>query len=157
MIGYGRYRSWLSALLVRRKKISGFNSRPSKQYLDAVEALRRLPLVERSRAYADATADDMKELASNQLGPVVRGKKSWRRILGERAKDGDELPGDDHVEVRHGKSTLYISHPYDLRYADLKKIVAKCEESGLEAHIDGKSWYFPGTSIRVTYKAANSN
>jgi hypothetical protein len=137
--------------------MSEFNSRPSKGYLDVVSALRRLPLAERSRAYAEATADDLKELALQQLGPTLRGKKSWRRILGKRAIDGDELPGDDHVEIRQGKSLAYISHPYNLSYVDLKRMISKCEENGLEVHIDAKSWYFPGASMRVTYKAAKTN
>jgi len=129
-----------------------FNGRPSRAYLAAVDALKRLSLDDRNRAYADSSAADLRALAVRQGGQKLSGKKSWRRLLGKSAQFRDSLPGDDHVELRRGANLTYISHPYGLAFGDLKEIVEACEANGLEAHIDARSWYFPGSTLRVTYR-----
>jgi hypothetical protein len=137
--------------------MSQFNSNPSRKYLAAVEALKRIPFDERDRAYADATADDWKRLADEQGGPKPKGKTSWRRLLGKPAQVADRLPGDDHIELRQGKELTYISQPYHLNFEQLCEIVSACAANGLKASIDARSWYFPGAAIRVTYCRATSN
>lgn len=131
---------------------SNFNSRPSREYLTAVEALRKVPINERDRAFADATAADLEALASEHVGKKMSGRKSWRRMLGEKGKETDVLPGDDHVELRQSETVTYISHPYKLKLDQLREIVRVCDENKLDVLIDAKSWYFPGAAIRVTYR-----
>lgn len=133
--------------------MSNFNSRPTQAYLAAVDALKKIPLEARKAALADATAEKMRDLADKQLGKPLRGKKTWRKLIGESGKDDDELPGDDHVELRQGKVLSYVSHPYQLEFSDLKDIMGLCMANGLEVRIDAKSWYYPGATIRVTYTA----
>jgi len=57
------------------------------------------------------------------------------------------------IELRRGKNLTYTSHPYSLALGDLKEIAEICEVNGLEVHVDGRSWYFPGSTLRVTYQA----
>lgn len=130
-------------------------SNPSPAYIAAVKALKSLPLGERSRAFADAEADDLKDAMGERLGKETTGRKSWRRLIAQTGKPGDRLPGDDHVElwVKDGLIT-YVSHPYGLTLGALKEIVSLCEEHGLEISIHAGSWYFPGNTIVAEYTKA---
>lgn len=131
------------------------NDKPSPAYLAAFKALKALPLGERGNAFADAEADDLKAAMSERLGKETTGRKSWRRLLGKQGEPGDEMPGDDHVElwVKDGELT-YVSQPYGLTLDKLKKIVSLCDEHGLNVTIGGGSWYYPGSTIVVTYTKA---
>ena len=92
--------------------MSRFNSSPSDAYRSAVTALKALPFEERHRAYADATAEELEQSATEQLGKPTRGKRSWRRVVGGAGRSGDQMPADDHTELRSkdGVST-YVSQP----------------------------------------------
>lgn len=131
--------------------MSPFNSHPTREYLQAVEALRKIPLEERSSAFADATAADMREIADKQLGKPISGRKSWRRLLDEKDGDSDKLPGDDHVELRRAEALTYVSQPYHLNFDELKELMSVCMAHGLEAQIDARSWCYPSGTIRVSY------
>jgi hypothetical protein len=135
---------------------SGFKGNPSREFIAAVEALKRLTLDNRRRAYAEAASAEIEEMATRHYGDKAAGRASWRRLLGEQPQDGDKLPGDDHIELRKGRELTYISHPYRLAFDDLREIVAICTERGLEANIDALSWYFPGLALRVTYERTKS-
>jgi hypothetical protein len=142
--------------LAKELSMTEFRHQPSATYVAAVNALMKLPLDERTRAYADAAAPDLRKIADEQGGKKLSGRKSWRRLLGQKARDGDGLPGDDHVEVREGKGGLiYTSHPYALSFENLKEIVSHCIANGLEVNISSRSWYFPGATIQVTYTTRN--
>jgi hypothetical protein len=132
--------------------MTDFFHKPSKAYLDAVDALKRLPLEERGRAYADASFDDWQAIAEKLYGKRTSGKKSWRRLTGVRGDISDKLPGDDHIELRVGKSLSYISQPYQLNLNQLREIVEICNANKLDVSIDARSWYFPGSTICVTYQ-----
>ncbi|GAG45563.1 unnamed protein product, partial [marine sediment metagenome] len=44
-----------------------------------------------------------------------------------------------------------ISEPYSLTLAQLKKIIERCEEKGLTFYITGRSYHFPGETLRVVF------
>lgn len=134
--------------------MSRFNSQErTPEYAHAVEALRALPHGWRSRALAEADSEDLKAAFAARLGTPTKGRKSWRRLLGERGGPDDELPADDHVELWvKGNEVTYVSHPYDLTLEKVRAIVQACDEHGLDATFSGVSWYFPGHTLRVEYK-----
>lgn len=126
-------------------------SRPTRKYLDAVAALRSLPLDERGRAYAEATEDELTALATKSFGKIRKGRE-WQRVAGIKPDLKTELPADDHGELRTGKHLTYTSQPYDLGLAEMREIVRLCDELGLTVEVDARSWYFPGGTIRMTYR-----
>ena len=125
---------------------------PSPEYTAAVEALKRLSLQKRLDAFAESAADELGAIADEKVGKPLAGRRSWKRLLGKRGEADDQMPGGDHVELREGDVITYTSHPYQLDLATLREMVRRCDENGLEVRIDTMSWYFPGQTLRVTYR-----
>lgn len=130
-------------------------SNRTPQFEAAVQALLKLPLEERGRAYAEAEADDLKAAFAEHL---TTGRKSWRRLIGKEGKPGDQLPGDDHIELWvNGSELTYESHPYGLSLGTLREMIAACDQHGLNLTVSGASWYFPGSTLCVRYTRANQD
>lgn len=138
--------------------VSVFNTDPTKEYMEAVKALKALPSEQRSAAYAEAQAKDLVAAQSEYLGKRITRAESWKSLIGLEGDAEDKLPGDDHTSLWLGKGGLtYVSHPYDLRLRELTEIVDACEQHGLEVHIDARSWLNPGSTMRVCYTKAQNN
>lgn len=134
---------------------SPFQSRPTPEYLAAVVALNELDWDNKTRAFAEASRPDLEQQAAAEAGRAIK-IKSWRRLLGQKPREGDQLPGDDHVDLRMENKPVYASHPYQLEMDQLREIVRLCDENGLDVQIDARSWYFPSRTIRFSYRARSN-
>ena len=135
--------------------MSGFNSKPTPAFTAAVAALQQLDWDNQGRAFAEASSIHMRQRNARQFGEKADGKTSWKRLIGQRGKDGDKLPGDDNIELRSKDGVLtYTSQPYQLSMRDLREILAICDEYDLEVNIDASGWYFTGRTLRVSYSRA---
>jgi hypothetical protein len=128
-----------------------FKDNPSPDYINAVSALKKLGLDDKTRAFADAAKADLERQITQHAGRPVK-VVSWRRLLDQEPRTDDSLPADDHVDLRLQKERIYTSHPYHLRMEDLRQIVKICDENEIDAEIDARSWYFPGGTVRVSYR-----
>ena len=134
--------------------MSRFMDKRSPAYAAAVEALLKLPLDHRSRAFADAAAPEMERNADRCSRRVTTGTRSWRRLLGQRGRWDDALPGDDHADLRLGAEPTYVSHPYQLDLDTLRAMVATCDAEGLTCLIHPWSSYFPSRTLAVEWRKA---
>src|SRR5271154_1883908 len=110
--------------------MSFFNGKPTKEYLSAVAALKKLDWDRKTRAFADASRPDLERQITSHAGKPEK-KKSWRLLLAQKLKDDDRLPRDDHVDLRLEKDRIYTSHPYFIGMEELRQIVKACDENGL--------------------------
>lgn len=139
--------------------MTNFSRKPSPAFRAALEALSRLSIEERHEAFAQAQADDLKAVHASHLGKATKGKGQWKRLIGGKPNPDqtDQLPADDHTELWNKDGTVsYVSHPYDLRLDDLRAIVEACDEHGLTCHVDARSWYYPGGTIRLLWELAKA-
>lgn len=44
-----------------------------------------------------------------------------------------------------------ISEPYSVNYADLKKLIKRCDEVGVEFFITGNSQHYPGKTLKIHF------
>lgn len=133
---------------------SRFMDQPSADYRAAVEALRKLPADDRTRAYAEASASEARVdwLAKRKVRPSRA--RSWQALLGRQHWSDcfKRLPGQDHAEmfIRDGKPAILTFQPYHLSFDTLRALVETCVRNGLRFDIDTRaSWYFPGAVALV--------
>jgi hypothetical protein len=117
----------------------------------AVAALKRLPLGDQYSAFREAVSNEMKRQADIKFGIKCAGMKSWRKLTDTKAEWGEELPGDDHTELRKGNVLTYISQPYQLYLKHMREIVRICDDQNLEFMISANSWYSPASTISIIY------
>jgi hypothetical protein len=121
---------------------------------EALAALKKLPYDERFEVFRMSIADEAQKHADRKYGPKTTRIKTWRALIGKSSQAGDRLPGDDHTELRKGKTVTYLSQPYHLHLKELRQIVRACDEYGLEVAITAGSWYRRGDTILVAYTRA---
>lgn len=140
----------------------------TKKYNEAVKALRELEQSERMGNHACG------EFLSEQTNKAleIQGTKKLiyaipcvRRLIRKRHLSGAALddkvcrcllPGSDHTELwktKDGK-IIYVTQPYGISWGNLKALVKRCEELGLEAEISAHSTYFPGSTILIKAQKA---
>jgi hypothetical protein len=138
--------------------MDSFKNRRTRAFYSAVSALRKLPLKDRSSAFAEASADDMRLSAYRHLGNPTRGAVEWCRVIGRKSRDDYgfvQMPGDDHTSLLVKKGALtYVSQPYGLDLETMGQIVDICRIHGMRAVVHAGSWYFPSGTICVEYTKA---
>lgn len=82
----------------------------------------------------------------------------YRRLVEsptEPLTDGTPVAADDHVSMwrspRDGCPIRFVSQPYQISLSEMRQIVSRCDQLGLEAMVSASSWYFPGTTVRIDY------
>lgn len=53
-----------------------------------------------------------------------------------------------------GQPAVWLAQPYGLLDEALREIVKLCDELGLEAQIDARSWWYPGSTVAVLLRRA---
>lgn len=136
-----------------------FTSRPSQQYLKAVDELLILLHQEGgdsvNRAFAEISTESRLK-SWKQKYKFSSGHPCLNRLQGKRCDGMNPLscrpPGADHTSLlfQLGKPVSFISQPYGLGWSTLKELVELCSKRGLEASIDAStSWHFPGRTLLV--------
>jgi len=54
--------------------------------------------------------------------------------------------------IKNGKPYSLVLQPYGLDYEGMQSIVALCEQHGLVAHVDARSWHCPGGTVLIEIK-----
>ena len=87
------------------------------------------------------------------LKPSGKGRVA-RRILKNFEIDYGGLIGlrsEYHFDHFAYNGDELISEPYSLTLEELKKIIERCEEKGLTFYITGRSYHYPGETLRVVF------
>lgn len=88
------------------------------------------------------------ELKPSRKGKVARG------ILEKFGRNYDGLilePSEYHLDHIAYNGDEFISEPYSLTLEQLKKTIELCEEKGLTFYITGRSYHYPGETLRVVF------
>lgn len=83
-----------------------------------------------------------------QLRPSGKGKEARRICMlatgytrGTWWIDHSDIDGD-----------TFIAEPYNLGASELKAIIALVEDHDLDVAVSGRSWWYPGETLRITLK-----
>ena len=125
--------------------------------LDAEDYQRRAELMSRTKAIPrDGT---VKSRAYEIVDELL--KRDLYEVTDQRPfKDpGRKVCLDPRFQLDHlyldqdGKVT---QHPYGLGMQDCRKLIQWCEENGYKFYIDGRSEWFPGWTVKVTFEKESS-
>lgn len=76
-------------------------------------------------------------------------------LAGKRIESYDTYEiGLDHTTLwqQGGKPKLLVTQPYQISKDQLKKLIEHCDQYGIDFSIDARSFYFPGSTIRIVFK-----
>ncbi len=91
-------------------------------------------------------APQLSTIIKNRYKKIEHQPRSYPRWFTYIKEDFLKLKVADHVF--RTKNNIEF-HPYDISQKDLEELIAKCKQHGVKYHIDGRSLWFPGSTVRI--------